>query len=207
MPVNTPPQCCATSCRRARLARDARFDGLFFVAVKTTGIYCRPVCPAQPSKETNVRYYPSALMASQHGFRPCLRCRPESAPDSPAWRGTDTTLKRAMALIDAGEWQGQSLAEFCQRLGVGDRYLRQLFRKGLGTSPQRYRNFRRLMLAKQLLHNSGMAIGEVATAVGFGSVRRFNAAFLSIDANASRAVASPGEQAGTGQPCGVTTVS
>ncbi|MCV6605890.1 MAG: DNA-3-methyladenine glycosylase 2 family protein, partial [Porticoccaceae bacterium] len=93
---DTSVQLQAEVCRRARLARDARFDGLFFVAVKTTGIYCRPVCPASPPKESNVCYYPSALAASQQGFRPCLRCRPESAPGSPAWRGTDTTLNRAL---------------------------------------------------------------------------------------------------------------
>ncbi|MCV6606351.1 MAG: helix-turn-helix domain-containing protein, partial [Porticoccaceae bacterium] len=152
----------------------------FFVAVKTTGIYCRPVCPASPPKESNVCYYPSALAASQQGFRPCLRCRPESAPGSPAWRGTDTTLNRALALVDAGQWQDQPLAHFCQRLGVGERYLRQLFRRQLGTSPQRYRTFRRVMLAKQLLHQTVLPMTAIASAVGFGSVRRFNAAFQQV---------------------------
>ena len=168
------------SCRRARLARDARFDGLFFVAVKTTGIYCRPVCPAPSPKERNVRYFSSALAASQQGFRPCLRCRPEAAPGSPAWRGTDTTLARAVKLIDQGGWQGQSLAEFAERLGIGERHLRQLFQDGLGTSPQRYRTFRRVMLAKQLLHQSSLPIADVALASGFGSVRRCNAAFQQV---------------------------
>ncbi|UTW44743.1 DNA-3-methyladenine glycosylase 2 family protein [bacterium SCSIO 12696] len=167
----------ADTCRRARLARDRRFDGLFFVAVKTTGIYCRPVCPASPPKETNVRYFPSALAASQQGFRPCLRCRPESAPGSPAWQGTQTTLSRAVALIDAGGWCQQTLPQFCQRLGVGERHLRQLFHNELGVSPQSYRNFRRLMLAKQLLHQTRLPIADIAITVGFGSVRRFNAAF------------------------------
>ena len=167
------------TCRRARLARDARFDGLFFVAVKTTGIYCRPVCPASPPKESNVSYFPSALAASQQGYRPCLRCRPESAPGSPAWQGTHTTLARALKLIDSGHWHGQTLPQFCQRLGVGERHLRQLFRNELGLSPQRYRNFRRLMLAKQLLHQTRLPIAHIATAVGFGSVRRFNTAFKS----------------------------
>ncbi|MGS2723595.1 AlkA N-terminal domain-containing protein [Porticoccus sp. GXU_MW_L64] len=168
------------ACRRARLSRDGRFDGLFFVAVKTTGIYCRPVCPANPPKESNVHYFPSALAASQQGYRPCLRCRPESAPGSPAWRGTHTTLARAVKLVDAGYWQGQSLAQFCQRLGVGERHLRQLFRDELGVSPQGYRNFRRLMLAKQLLHQTRLPIATIATCVGFGSVRRFNAAFKAL---------------------------
>ena len=96
-------------CRRARLARDARFDGQFFTAVRTTGIYCRPICPATPPQEGNVEYYPSAIEAARAGYRPCLRCRPDSAPGSPAWIGTDTTLERALRLIDAGALQEASL--------------------------------------------------------------------------------------------------
>ncbi|MDM3870903.1 AlkA N-terminal domain-containing protein [Porticoccus sp. W117] len=187
------------ACRRARLARDSRFDGLFFIAVKTTGIYCRPVCPASPPKEANVDYFPSALAASQQGYRPCLRCRPESAPGSPAWQGTHTTLTRAIKLIDAGHWQQQSLAQFCQRLGVGERHLRQLFRDELGMSPQAYRNFRRLMLAKQLLHQTRLPIADIAASVGFGSVRRFNAAFKEL------ITLAPGQVRRTGKSVGETT--
>ncbi len=166
--------------RKARLSRDARFDGLFFVGVTTTGIFCRPICPARAPKESNVRYYPSALSAMQAGLRPCLRCRPESAPGSPAWQGVQTTLARAVRLIDAGEWRGQSLPQFAARLGVSDRYLRKLFQQHLGISPLKYANFRRVLFAKQLLQQTGLQIADVAHMAGFGSTRRFNAVFAEL---------------------------
>lgn len=167
-------------CAKARRARDARFDGLFFTGVKTTGIFCRPICPATPPKERNVEYFSSALYASQAGLRPCLRCRPESAPGSPAWRGVQTTLSRAIALIDAGEWQGGSLPAFAERLGVSDRYLRRLFRQHLGVSPVKYANYQRAMFAKQLLQQTALPITEVAYRAGFGSARRFNDVFMAL---------------------------
>ncbi len=167
-------------CSKARLARDARFDGLFFVGVKTTGIFCRPVCPATPPKERNVQYFSTALGALQAGLRPCLRCRPEAAPGSPAWRGVQTTLARAVRMIDNGEWREQSLPEFAERLGVSDRYLRRLFTQQLGIAPLQYANFRRVLFAKQLLQQTALPVTEVAYIAGFGSVRRFNSVFSQL---------------------------
>ena len=164
-------------CKQARLARDARFDGLFFTGVLTTGIYCRPICPATPPREKNVAYYSTAFAAAQAGLRPCLRCRPESAPGSPAWKGVKTSLERALRLIDAGEWQGQTLSDFAERLGISDRYLRQLFMRHLGLSPIKYLNFKRIQFAQQLLQQTSLPITAVAFHAGFGSVRRFNDAF------------------------------
>lgn len=162
-------------CRRACLARDARFDGLFFTAVKTTGIFCRPICPVRPPKSVNVDYFRTALAASLAGFRPCLRCRPEAAPGSPAWRGVKTTLARAVRLIDGGEWREQSLPEFAARLGVSDRYLRRLFQSHLGISPLGYANFRRALFAKRLLQETALPVAAVAIMAGFGSARRCQA--------------------------------
>lgn len=159
-------------CRRACAARDPRFDGLFFVAVKTTGIFCRPVCPAPPPRAGNARYFGSAEAAIGAGFRPCRRCRPEAAPGSPAWCGVQTTLQRALRLIDAGEWRGQRLAEFAARLGVGDRHLRALFRRHLGIAPLAYANFRRALFAHRLLRETALPVPEVALLAGFGSARR-----------------------------------
>ncbi len=164
-------------CRRARLARDARFDGRFVTAVLTTGIYCRPICPATPPRERNVRYYESALAAAAAGFRPCLRCRPDSAPDSPGWRGTQTTLERALHLIDEGALETGSLGTLCERLGIGERYLRRLFQERVGVSPKSYALHRQCLFAKQLLHQTCLPITEVAYASGFRSLRRFNDAF------------------------------
>ena len=163
-------------CRRARLSRDQRFDGEFFLAVTTTGIYCRPVCPARPPRESNVRYYRSAAEAAQAGFRPCLRCRPESAPLSPAWLGTETTLKRALALIHEGYLNDNALGELAARLGVGERYLRKLFQQKLGVSPTSVAQTQRLHFAQKLLLETALPITDVAFASGFGSVRRFNSA-------------------------------
>lgn len=163
-------------CRRARLARDPRFDGEFFLAVKTTGIYCRPVCPARPPRENNVRYFRTAAEAAHAGYRPCLRCRPESAPLSPAWLGTDTTLKRALALIHAGFLNGHSLGQLAARLGVGERYLRKLFQQKLGVAPSTVAQTHRLHFAQKLLLETSLPITQVAFASGFGSLRRFNSA-------------------------------
>lgn len=169
-----------TLCSKARLSRDARFDGFFFIGVKTTGIFCRPICPARAPKESNVTYYPTALRAAQAGLRPCLRCRPESAPGSPAWQGVQKTLTRAVKLIDEGEWRAQSLPQFAARLGVSDRYLRKLFQQHLGIAPLKYANFRRVLFAKQLLQQTSLAVDDVAHMAGFGSTRRFNALFVEL---------------------------
>ena len=163
-------------CRRARLSRDRRFDGEFFLAVRTTGIYCRPICPARAPVEKNVIYYKSSSQAAQAGYRPCLRCRPESAPDSPAWKGTSATVQRALQLMRQGALNDGSLAKLAERLGVGERYLRKLFQRELGVSPQAVALNQRLLFAKKLLAETSLPITEVAFAAGFGSVRRFNSA-------------------------------
>ncbi|MCG9745942.1 helix-turn-helix domain-containing protein [Shewanella sp. Isolate8] len=166
--------------RIARLSRDARFDGLFFVGVFSTGIYCRPICPAVPAKEANVSYFDDALSAAQAGLRPCLRCRPDSAPGSNPWLGKQTSLNRAMSLIDAGVLCGPQaipMTGLAERLGISERYLRQLFHDSLGTSPKQYALYQQLMFAKQLLHQTKMPITQVAFAAGFNSVRRFNEVF------------------------------
>lgn len=161
---------------RARKSRDARFDGVFFTAVKTTGIYCRPICPANPPLEKNVEYHRSAFSAAQAGFRPCLRCRPECAPRSAAWQGTGTTLQRAIKLIEAGALYDNSVDDLAARVGVSSRYLRELFARGLGVSPKQYAIYQQCLFAKQLLHQSQLAISDIAMASGFNSVRRFNEA-------------------------------
>lgn len=167
----------ATICQKARLSRDARFDGKFFTAVKTTGIYCRTICPVSPPKEENVHYFGSAIECAQAGYRPCLRCRPDSAPNSPAWKGVNATLDRALALIDGGCLQESSLIHLAERLGISDRYLRQLFQQHLGVSPKNYALYQQCLFAKQLLHQTKLPITEIALASGFDSVRRFNDCF------------------------------
>ena len=167
----------AEQCQSARLSRDTRFDGHFYTAVKTTGIFCRPICPATPPNEKNVEYFPSQAQALQSGYRPCLRCRPDSAPGSHAWRGVETTFQRAINLIDRGDLQDSSLSELATRLGIGDRYLRELFQQYIGMSPKQYAQYQQLMFAKQLLHVSNMSVTDIAFASGFNSVRRFNDAF------------------------------
>ena len=167
-------------CQSARLARDRRFDGHFYVAVKTTGIFCRPICPATTPKEENVEYFFNQAQALQAGYRPCLRCRPDSAPGSCAWQGVETTFQRAIQLIDQGRLQQSNLTDFAERLGISDRYLRKLFNTHLGMSPKQYAQYQQVIFAKQLLHSSAMDIGDIAFASGFNSVRRFNDAFVKI---------------------------
>ncbi|AOE50342.1 DNA-3-methyladenine glycosylase 2 family protein [Kangiella sediminilitoris] len=165
------------SFQKARLARDARYDGKFFIAVKTTNIYCRPICPASPPKEENVEYFLSAAQAQEAGFRPCLRCRPESAPLSSAWLGNQAVLNKAMQRIQSGALNNHNLESFSESLGISSRYLRKLFQQHLGMSPQSFANHQRLMLAKQLLHQTQMPITDIALSSGFNSVRRFNDSF------------------------------
>ena len=173
-------------CRQAILARDARFDGRFFTGVLTTGIYCRPICPARPPKPENCQYYPSAAAAQEAAFRPCLRCRPESAPDLGAWRGTSASISRALALIEDGALEDGDVDTLAGRLGMGERQLRRLFRQHLGASPVAVAQTRRVLLAKQLLHETRLPMTEVAMASGFGSVRRFNETFQSLYARPPR---------------------
>jgi len=164
-------------CSRARISRDTRFDGLFFTAVKTTGIYCRPICPARSPKEENVDYFMTAAAASEAGFRPCLRCRPESAPGTPAWRGTETTVSRALTMIRGGALNEGSVEDMAERLGITGRYLRQLFARHLGTSPLAFAQTQRFHFAKKLLNETDLSITQIALASGFGSIRRFNHVF------------------------------
>ena len=168
----------ATACERARLSRDPRFDGRFFTAVRSTGIYCRPVCPAPVPHRHNVDYYPSAAAAEAAGFRPCLRCRPELAPGEGAWRRGDDAVARALKLIDQGFLAEQPLDALAARVHLGERQLRRLFVERLGAAPVRVHGTRRLLFAKQLLTETALPITEVALAAGFSSLRRFNAAFL-----------------------------
>ena len=136
-----------TVCERARLSRDPRFDGRFFIGVVTTGIYCRPVCPVQPPKARNVRYFRSAAAAAEKGFRPCLRCRPESSPGTPAWLGTSATVSRALRLIADGALDEGSVEELSARLGIGSRHLQRLFHQHLGASVAVVAQTRRLHFA------------------------------------------------------------
>lgn len=164
-------------CEQARLSRDSRFDGLFFTAVTSTGIYCRPVCPAPPPKPQNVRYYANAAAAEAAGFRPCLRCRPELSPADGTWRRGDDVVARALTLIDQGLLAEQPLSVLAERVQVGERQLRRLFVDRLGAPPIGVHGTRRLLFAKQLLTETALPITEIALAAGFRSLRRFNTTF------------------------------
>ena len=168
------------ACYRAVLARDARYDGRFFTCVTTTGIYCRPICPARAPKFENCRFVPSAAAAQERGFRPCLRCRPESSPDLGAWNGTSATVSRALKLIEGGALDDGDVDALAARLGIGERQLRRLFRQHLGAAPVTVAQTRRLLLAKQLIHQTDLSMTQVALASGFGSVRRFNETFQQL---------------------------
>jgi len=169
-------------CYRALQSRDARFDGLIFVGVSSTGVYCRPVCPARTPKLENCHFFGSAAAAQDAGFRPCLRCRPETAPDLALWRGTSNTVSRALALIAEGalDGEGNSVEQLAERLGLGERQLRRLFLQHLGASPISVAQTRRVLFAKQLIHETRMPMTEVAMASGFSSLRRFNETFRDL---------------------------
>jgi AraC family transcriptional regulator of adaptative response / DNA-3-methyladenine glycosylase II len=162
---------------RARRSRDARFDGRFFIAVRSTRIYCRPICPSRFSDDSNVRYYATAEEAAEAGYRPCLRCRPEAAPGSPAWTGTSAVVQRALRLIQDGALDQGSAGALANRLGIGVRHLSRLFTQHVGASPATVAQTRRLHFAKRLLDDTDLRITDIAHASGFGSIRRFNDAF------------------------------
>jgi AraC family transcriptional regulator of adaptative response / DNA-3-methyladenine glycosylase II len=170
----------ADACYRGLAARDARFDGRWFAGVRTTRIYCRPVCPARTPRRENVTFFASAVAAQAAGFRPCLRCRPESAPDFGAWRGTSNTVSRGLALIGEGGLDEASVDGLAARLGVGERQLRRLFRQHLGASPVAVAQTRRVLFARQLIAETRLPMADIALAAGFGSVRRFNAVFQAL---------------------------
>jgi AraC family transcriptional regulator, regulatory protein of adaptative response / DNA-3-methyladenine glycosylase II len=160
----------------AMLARDYRFDGKFFVAVKTTGIYCRPICPAKPKIE-NVEFFSASHEAERAGYRPCLRCRPETAPLSPAWYGKSAIVQRALrTIIDLG-LNGSSEEQFAEKFGVTARHLRRLFVQEIGKTPQQFYQEQRLNLARKMIVETGLPITEIAYGAGFQSLRRFNDAF------------------------------
>jgi AraC family transcriptional regulator of adaptative response / DNA-3-methyladenine glycosylase II len=164
------------ACDRARRSRDARFDGRFFIAVTSTGVYCRPICPARAPKDEHIRYFPSAAAAEAAGFRPCLRCRPEASPGTPAWLGTSGLVSRALRLISEGALDGEGVERLADRLGVTARHLRRLFLQHLGATPLEVALTRRVHFAKTLLDETSLALSQVAFASGFGSLRRFNGA-------------------------------
>ena len=164
----------ADRCYKACLSNDARFDGRFFAAVRTTGIYCRSICPAPMPKRENIVFYPSAAAAEQAGFRACRRCRPDASPGTPAWHGSSALVTRALRLIDAGALDEAGLPDLSRRLGIGERQLSRLFVRHLGTSPVAVAQTRRVHFAKRLLEETSMPMGQIAFASGFASVRRFN---------------------------------
>lgn len=165
------------TCYRALRARDARFDGRFFVAVSSTRIYCRPVCAVRPPRRENCRFYPSAAAAESAGYRPCLRCRPELAPGLSSVDARSRLAQAAASLIEDGIAQEGSLEAIAVRLGVTDRHLRRTFQAEFGVTPVAFAQTQRLLLAKRLLTDTAMPVTDVAFASGFGSLRRFNALF------------------------------
>jgi AraC family transcriptional regulator of adaptative response / DNA-3-methyladenine glycosylase II len=161
----------------ARISRDPRFDGKFFIAVTSTGIYCRPICPVRSPKRSNIRYYSTAAAAAEAGFRPCLRCRPEAAPNTPAWLGTIGPVRRGLRLIEEGFLDSRNVEDLAQTLGIGTRHLDRLFVQHVGASPIAVAQTRRLHFAKRLLDETSLSMTSIAMAAGFGSVRRFNDVF------------------------------
>ncbi|MDB5955406.1 DNA-3-methyladenine glycosylase 2 family protein [Ramlibacter sp.] len=192
------------ACYLALQTRDARFDGSFFTGVTSTGIYCRPVCRVRTPRPENCRFFTLAAQAESAGFRPCLRCRPELAPQSLRWSVQDasaTLAQQAARLLDEPEaWSDEapSVAALARRLGVSDRHLRRIFEAQLGVSPLQYLQTRRLLNAKQLLADTPLPVTQVALVSGFGSVRRFNAAFTAhygLSPSALRREGAQGEAA------------
>jgi AraC family transcriptional regulator of adaptative response / DNA-3-methyladenine glycosylase II len=167
-------------CERARVGRDRLYDGRFFSGVRTTRIYCRPVCPVRPAQGKNVHFYPTAAAAEVAGFRPCLRCRPETAPFSPAWLGSRTTVQRAMRLIRDGALDRAGVDDLAERLGIGTRHLDRLFQRHIGASPLQVARTLRVQRAKRLLDQTQLPMLEVAVRAGFTSLRRFNAVFAEV---------------------------
>lgn len=173
----TPMTLDSVTCYRALRARDARFDGRFFVAVSSTRIYCRPVCTVKPPRIENCRFYPSAAAAEVAGYRPCLRCRPELAPGNASVDATTRVAQAAAGLIEDRAFDSAGLVGVASSLGVTDRHLRRVFAAEFGVSPVEFAQTQRLLLTKHLLTDTSLPVTEVAFASGFGSLRRFNALF------------------------------
>nr|WP_168710984.1 Ada metal-binding domain-containing protein [Ningiella ruwaisensis] len=157
-------------CQKARLSRDPRFDGKFFILVKSTGIFCRPVCKVKAPLEKNVEYSPSAIDAMQRGYRPCLRCRPDAAPHSFAWKGVSTSVQRAVHLLTT--CLQQDVSTIAARMGISSRYLHKLMQENLQIAPKRFRLLHQILLAKRLLQGSNMSVEQVAQGAGFSSARQ-----------------------------------
>jgi AraC family transcriptional regulator of adaptative response / DNA-3-methyladenine glycosylase II len=164
------------TCYQAVLSRDARFDGRFFTGVVSTGVYCRPICPARPPRFENVRFFPCAAAAEAAGFRPCRRCRPDTAPGTPAWIGTSALVSRGVRLIMEGALDEDGVEALAARLGVGARHLRRLFTEHVGASPVAVALTRRVHFARKLIDETDLPMADVAFAAQFSSIRRFNAA-------------------------------
>jgi O-6-methylguanine DNA methyltransferase len=176
MTIPDPPTCYAAMQRR-----DRAYDGVFFVGVTTTGIFCRPVCPARTPLAKNCTFHASAAAALAAGFRACKRCRPETAPGSPAWSGTAASVTRALGLIDAGGLDDAVPVEALgDRLGVGARQVRRLFARHLGVSPVAVAQAKRLATAVVMIDAGQLPMAEIALAAGFGSIRRFNEVFAAV---------------------------
>ena len=195
------------SCYRAVLARDARFDGQFFTAVLTTGVYCRPICPARAPKLEHTVFYPSAAAAQSAGFRPCQRCRPETFPETAAWRGTYGTVSRALALIAAGALDEDDMEGLAGRLGLGARQLRRLFARHIGASPKAVAATRRVHFAKRLITETALPMTDVAMAAGFGSVRRFNDTFRKLYGRPPSRLRRGGTREGAGEDATALTLN
>jgi AraC family transcriptional regulator of adaptative response / DNA-3-methyladenine glycosylase II len=167
----------ADICQRAVHARDARFDGIFFVGITTTMVYCRPVCPARVSYPDRRRFFDSAASAERAGYRPCLRCRPELAPGRALMDAVPRLARLAAQRIGAGALNGNSVADLARELGVSERHLRRALERELGVSPAELAQTHRLLLAKRLLAETSLPVTRVAFASGFQSLRRFNSVF------------------------------
>jgi AraC family transcriptional regulator of adaptative response / DNA-3-methyladenine glycosylase II len=190
---------------QARQNCDPRFDGRFFIAVKTTGIYCRPICRVRIPKARNVQFFLTAAEAAEAGFRPCLRCRPETAPGTPAWKGTSTTVKRALSLIAEGALEEAGVEALSDRLGVTSRHLSRLFFQHLGTSPKAVEQNRRLHSAKKLLDETCLSMVDVAMSTGYGSVRRFNDHFKQVYGRSPTQIRMMNKEARIGHSPGLST--
>ena len=188
----------AAACYRALSSRDPRFDGRFFTGVTTTGVYCRPICPARTPARTNVRFFLCAAAAEADGFRPCRRCRPDTAPGTPAWQGAPVTVARGLRLIRDGVLDEEGIDAFAARLGLGARQVRRLFETYVGATPSDIARLRRVHFARALLDDASLRLADIAFAAGFQSVRQFNHAFRQTFKAAPRTLRSRGAVAPSG---------
>jgi AraC family transcriptional regulator, regulatory protein of adaptative response / DNA-3-methyladenine glycosylase II len=192
------------ACYRAFRTRDARFDGRLFSGCRTTGIYCRPVCPARTPKRAHMWFFPTAAAAQEAGFRPCLRCRPETSPDLAVWRGTSNTVSRALSLIEAGALDDAPVEDLAERVGIGERQLRRLFRLHLGATPVAVAQTKRLLLAMQLIGETRLSMADIALASGYASIRRFNEVFKQLFNRSPSSLRRRGSVAAASSPTGIS---